>query len=171
DLAVAGEDVRSEVDPGRLAAWGEAPRALPLWPAAPAALLGAASIAALVGWFAGAVPGLAFAALVLADWAFLRLLKAPIAHVLAGVERPAAELEVLSALLARVEREPFRAPRLAALRGALSAGRGVAPHREARPHRGPRRLGRQPALRAHRVPAPVAGPRSARGGALAGRAR
>ncbi|MFL5262767.1 MAG: MutS-related protein, partial [Anaeromyxobacteraceae bacterium] len=126
DLAVAGEDVRSEVDAERLAAWGEAPRAMPRWPAAPAALLGAASMAALVGWFAGVVPGVAFAALVLADWMFLRLLKVPIAHVLAGVERPAAELEVLSALLARVEREPFRAPKLTALRGALGAGPGAA---------------------------------------------
>jgi hypothetical protein len=119
------------VEPERLAAWGEGPRAVPGWPAAGAVLLGSASITALAGWFAGEVSGLHFAALVLADWAFLRLLKAPIAHVLAGVERPAAELAVLSALLARVERERFQAPKLTALGAALGAGRGTASHRVA----------------------------------------
>jgi hypothetical protein len=129
DLAILGEDVRAEVEPARLAAWGEAPRALPTWPGPVAAVLGGATAAALVGWFAGTLPGLAFALLVAADWALLRVLKERLGRVLEGVERPASELEVLAVLLARLEREPFRSAKLVALHAALGEGRGAASRR------------------------------------------
>jgi hypothetical protein len=129
DLTVLGEDVRAEVDAGRLAAWGAAPRALPAWPAPVAMALGIASVATLVAWFAGALPGWWFAAAVAANWALLRVLRDRIAHVLGGVERPAAELEVLAAVLARLEREPFAAPLLVGVRAPLLAGGGAASRR------------------------------------------
>jgi hypothetical protein len=118
DLAVLGEDVRAAVDPAGLAAWGEA---APLLPASvrPAALaLALAAVGAAWAWGAGHGP-VPFLAVVLAEWGFVRALRGRVAHVLGGVERPAAELRVLALLLARLEREPLEDPRLAALQAAL----------------------------------------------------
>jgi len=129
DLAVLGEDVRAEVHAERLAAWGAAPRALPRWPGPVALALAAAAAAAVAGWIAGAISGWPLAAVAALEWALLRLLRHRIAQVLGGVERPAAELEVLSAVLARLEREAFEAPRLATLREGLGAGAGAASRR------------------------------------------
>jgi DNA mismatch repair ATPase MutS len=58
----------------------------------------------------------------LANGALLRAVRGPALAVLGGVQRPSAELRVLSLLLARLEREPFAEPRLAALGHALSSG-------------------------------------------------
>ncbi|MFO0580839.1 MAG: DNA mismatch repair protein MutS [Anaeromyxobacter sp.] len=119
DLAVLGEDVRAGVEPAGLAAWGEAPPALPGWTGAAALGLAAASVgtAAAWGWLdAGPIP---FLVVVAALFALGRGLQAPIAAVLGGVERPSAELRVLALLLARLEREPFEEPRLAALAARL----------------------------------------------------
>jgi len=49
-------------------------------------------------------------------------------HVLHAIETPERDLGLLSALLARIEREPVESPRLASLRAALLAG-GVPPSR------------------------------------------
>jgi DNA mismatch repair ATPase MutS len=59
-------------------------------------------------------------AVLLAEWGFARAIREPVARVLAGLERPAAELQVLAELLARLEREPVDDPRLIALQGALA---------------------------------------------------
>ncbi len=126
ELAVLGEDVRAEIHPDRLARWAEAPRALPPWLVAPALALAAASVGALVLWLAEALHPAAFALAVASEWALLRAVRAPMRGVLGGVERPGAELELLSQLLARLEREPFRDERLAALQGALGRGRDAA---------------------------------------------
>ena len=129
DLAVLGEDVRAELHPERLAAWAEAPRLLPGWLAAPALLVGAVALAALAGWFAGAVPGLAVVGIATVEWVALRAAAASLGQVLGGVERPGHELLLMAELLGRLEREPFGDERLRALQAALGAGGDVASHR------------------------------------------
>jgi hypothetical protein len=124
DLAVLGEDVRAEVDPTSLAAWAEAPPLLPAGAALrPAAAVAAvAAVGTLAGWLAGALHALAFVAAAFAMWGLSRSVKERVERVLAGVERPGRELDVLALLLARLEREPFDDPRLAALHATFAAG-------------------------------------------------
>jgi hypothetical protein len=119
-LALAGEDVRSEVDPAALARWGAAPVALTAgvgW--AVAAVVSAASTTALVGWIATAWGWgpLASAAIVVAIvWS---IYKDKIAAVYGGVDRPGRDLQVVSQLVALFEGEPFTSPRLRELQKQL----------------------------------------------------
>jgi hypothetical protein len=125
ELALLGDAVRAAVDPERLAAWGDATPHLPGW-VKPAALgLAAAAVAA-----AGAIPLvglLPFGAVVVAAWGCRRAIHAALDQVLSGLDRPAAELEVLALLLARFEREELSDARLRALQAALAPGGGERP--------------------------------------------
>lgn len=127
DLAVLGDEVAAGVDAPRLAAWAAAPRLLPAWTLPATAALVAAALAALAAWGAGLTGPLPFAAALLAEGALLRLLRAPLARVAGGVDRPARELRVLALVLARLEREPFGEARLTALQARLTAGAGGGP--------------------------------------------
>ncbi len=127
-LAVLGQDVRAAVDPEALAAWGRAPPALGRGAAAAALGSALASVAGAVLWAAGAGP-LPLLAAALAAGAVRRALRAPLARVLGSLNRPSAELVVLSLLLARLEREPFAEPRLAAQQARLGAGPAAASRR------------------------------------------
>ncbi len=118
DLAVLGDDVRAAVDARTLAAWGEEPPLVEGWLLPASLALAAAAVAAAVAWALGLGP-IPLVAILLGEWGFVRSLRAPIDHVLAGVERPAAELRVLSLLLARLERELLDDGRLRALQAAL----------------------------------------------------
>jgi hypothetical protein len=118
DLAVLGDDVRAAVDARALAAWGEEDALLEGWLLSASLALGGAAVAAVIAWAAGLGP-VPLAAVLFAEWGFARALKEPVTRVLGGVERPAAELRVLSLLLSRLEREPFEDPRLLALQQAL----------------------------------------------------
>ncbi len=119
DLAVLGDDVRASVDARTLAAWGEEGALVEPWLLPASLALAAAAILAAAGWASGLTGPIPFAAVLFGEWGFTRTLRDPIARVLGGVERPAAELDVLALLLARLEREPFEDPRLRALQGAL----------------------------------------------------
>jgi hypothetical protein len=120
DLAVLGEDVRAAVDARALAAWGEEPSLVEPWLLPASLALAGAALAATLAWIAGLGP-LPLVAVLLGEWGFARSLRGPVLRVLAGVERPAAELRVLSLLLGRLEREPLDDPRLASLQAALVA--------------------------------------------------
>ena len=118
DLAVLGDDVRAAVDARALAAWGEEDALVEEWLLPASLALAGGAIAAVIAWGAGLGP-VPFAAVLFAEWGFSRTLRDPVMRVLGGVERPAAELRVLSLLLSRLEREPFADPRLVALQQAL----------------------------------------------------
>lgn len=120
DLAVLGDDVRAGVDAAALAAWGIAPPHLPEQVVPAALVLALAGIGAVWAWLTGhgALPLLA---VIVLAWGFRRAVQAPLERVLGGLGRPAAELHVLALLLARLEREPFDEPRLAALQARLRA--------------------------------------------------
>jgi len=138
DLAVAGEQTRTGVDPVSLAAWGEAPPAMQnrrlrvtMWLLTGLGVLGAA---ALFMWLC-AIANIArlprgldslardFALLVvLGNGLFLHRHRASTGMVVAAVESAAHELELLSAVLVRLERErQFQSAMLAKLRQSLDA--------------------------------------------------
>ena len=119
DLSVLGADVRAQVDPVRLAAWGAGGPALPgrgWWIAA--GLLSLAGVAAIAAWPLGAGP-LPLVAVGICDWLFLHRLKVPLGAAAAAVEKPGRDLAVLAEVLARLEREEASSPRLAALLATL----------------------------------------------------
>jgi hypothetical protein len=131
DLAVLAESARSGIDPDFLATWGEAP---PRWGAtrfrrlvgllAAAGVVGFGALAALMlhsAGLIGRVPGAGevFLAVVLANGWFLHRHRGEAEQVVAEVEEAAGELELLSAVLLRLERERFQSPLLAGLRAGL----------------------------------------------------
>jgi nitrate reductase NapE component len=135
DLAVAGEEARTGVDPVSLAAWGEAPAVIEnrglrvaLWVLT---ALGSVGALALFVWLFGIVgilrlpPGLdALArdlalAVLLVNGLFLHRHRPATAAVVDAVEEAAHELGLLSEVLVRLERERFQSGLLAALRRSL----------------------------------------------------
>jgi hypothetical protein len=119
DLAVLGADVGPALDPQKLAAWGEAAASGDL--RRPHLLaLGMAGLTVIAGvlWAIGDIRA-PFLVLFIADLAFAFHWRHWMAHVAATVEDAAHELALLSAVLARIERERFRTRRLVQLRAAL----------------------------------------------------
>ena len=123
ELALLGEDARTQVDADDLRAWGEAKRELPpAWVAWPAAAIATANVATLLAWMgtlAGPTPFLISATAGLALAGFLR---PRVDHVLNAVERRERGLELLALVLRRLEHERFRSPLLARLRAELETG-------------------------------------------------
>ncbi len=120
DVAVLGDDVRAAVDAGSLAAWGEAPPLAEPWMLPASLALAAAAVLAAAAWGAGLSGPIPLGAVLLGAWVFSHALRKTAARVLGGVERPAAELRVLSLLLGRLERERFDDPGLEERRAALT---------------------------------------------------
>lgn len=120
-LALAGPELAGALDPGRLARWAVLPRStLPRW-TEPAALgFGAANISTLVLAIAGVLPGTWLAASVIVSSLFWMRIRGPAMTALRSADAPGRELDVLRALLQRLEAEPFAAVRLAGLRSGLS---------------------------------------------------
>jgi hypothetical protein len=121
-VAVAGADAPA-ADYRPLADWGAAPpAAAPRWKWAAVEVLGWGNVAAWFGWlFAGTtgVPVLAFGA---ASVAVAVPLLGWARRVLEPLDRAAARLALFEALLDRLERERFTAPRLNDLQTAMRAG-------------------------------------------------
>ncbi len=138
DLAVHGEDVRSQVRPEALAAWAEADPILKRGAARSIAFVLAGawllSIAAWFGWGWWEAALLSSAVNLFFYWRFRERLQqiAPDAGVRAtpGAARPARpsaeavapDLAVLAVVLERMERENFSAAKLAELQAALKSG-------------------------------------------------
>ena len=147
DLAVVGQETRAAVDAEPLRAWAEAAPAFP--PAAPWRLAwigscgGALALAAGVAYVLAAGRSLALspAAQSLLGWYFVAAVAAiaivtlrtapAVGRVFAGVSASARDVALLGGLLARLEAERFRAPRLVALRAALESD-GEPPSRQVR---------------------------------------
>ncbi len=128
DLALAGDEIRSGIHPPDLIRWSEAPILLDSRGVRiTAASLAAAALASVAVWgvFGWIEPLLA----VFIVEASLHLhFRKRIARVVDAVGDPAYGLALLSAVLERIEREPFTSPRLVALRRALDT-RGLPPSR------------------------------------------
>jgi hypothetical protein len=135
DLAVLAERARTGVDPAALAAWGESAPLLTSrrvrWAVLVFSLFGAAAMAGgLVAFGAslGFYPLDPVTALVLRDCFFaaaiigsviLYRLRHPVEAAIGAVERAAHDLNLLSLVLVRIERETFRTPLLRELRASL----------------------------------------------------
>ena len=116
DWALLAEDLRVDLHPETLEAWGNAaPMGLTRFHAGAAAALAVAGVAALAAWTLGAslvwlLTAIAF------DLAFAAGLRERVAAVLRSVETPARQLAVLSGLMARLESESFACEPLRELR-------------------------------------------------------
>jgi MutS domain V len=137
DLAVAGEEARSGIDPVSLAAWGETsvtfmnPRLrLTMWALTGLGIIG---FAALVTWllaFGGfvhlpdhldSISRDVALVILLINGLFLHRHRDGTTAAIAAVEEAAHELGLLSEVLLRLEREQFRSPLLARLRTSLDS--------------------------------------------------
>jgi MutS domain V len=120
DLELLGSEVRAGIDPEALSAWCAAPRALDrrAIPIA-AVVLGIIGTAATIGWLFLGTGLLPLLAVVVIDLAFNAAVSRRVRSVLADVDQRAHDLMLLSELLRRLEREPFRAPLLQRLRAAM----------------------------------------------------
>jgi hypothetical protein len=108
---------------GVLAAWaGRAPAGF----APPVRFLFAAcaivTVVLVTGAFTGAVDADALTAWILVPSTIALVWRRRVKAVLANVDAPERDLELLSVLLERIEREPFTSPRLVSLRAALATG-------------------------------------------------
>ena len=135
DLAVMGEDVEAGVRPEALAAWGEREPLIENGPFRTAArllsLLGAGAIAAFFVYIAAGLklielaPATLVAVVVYFAVAAVTLVgvmlrfKSRTDRIIEEVDEAAADLALLSGVLARLEAEQFTSPRLRALRAEL----------------------------------------------------
>jgi membrane protein implicated in regulation of membrane protease activity len=128
DLDDKGEELRREVEkPDELPRWGERPRVLPSpsWPwRLGAYALGCGALALLSWWMEGG-PAWPVALAVVTETLIYRAVRARLDEATAAILRAERELNVVAEVLARLEREPMTAPRLAELQGAI---RGAAAH-------------------------------------------
>jgi hypothetical protein len=134
DLAVLAEDARSGVEPAALAVWGESEGLLPAGAHLRLRLftaLGVLTLAAILtsglDWTgildlppAAAMAGRYLLILgLLANGFYMRRIGKAVDSIVAAVDKAAHQLGLLSAVLARLEREQFQSPLLARLRATL----------------------------------------------------
>jgi hypothetical protein len=120
DLAVLGEDARVGVHPEQLLQWAEAPNRLQ-WPGLGPLALVLAILAAccIVVWgYFGLITPLVL--VVLIEGVLMVRLRQPMEEVLHGAEHALRDLDLLSGVLARVERQGFQSQRLLELQSMLA---------------------------------------------------
>ncbi|MFQ5720456.1 MAG: DNA mismatch repair protein MutS [Acidobacteriota bacterium] len=125
DLAVVGGGVAEAIHPEVLVRWCQAPAALPVARLTlPATIITSATVASVAAHVAGWFPALVMVPPLVAQMGLAGLCRRRVRRVVAEVERPARELALLEAVVARLERQPFTSSRLVALRRSLdTAGR------------------------------------------------
>lgn len=121
DIAILGEDLKVGIHPEALTQWAEAPNQLTnaslRWLSL---LLSVAAIAAAAVW-AELGTMTPFFAIIIVETIITSSLRKRTAAVLHATEHALEDLQLLSSLLARVEREHFETPRLQSLKTALSS--------------------------------------------------
>ncbi len=116
EMATLGSEVRSELDPDRLAAWATGEPIL----RGVARLRWALALAALSNltcsslWLAGLTTGRPLGLSLVVSFALFLILRQRIAKVVQGVEQTGRDLQVIAELMDRLERETFDAPWLIA---------------------------------------------------------
>jgi hypothetical protein len=121
DIAILGEDLKVGIHPVALTEWAEAPNQLTHpWLRWLSLLLAFAAIAAAVVW-AELGTKTPFFAIVIVESIITASLRKQTAAVFHATEHALEDLQLLSSLLARLEREQFESPRLQALKAQLSS--------------------------------------------------
>jgi hypothetical protein len=125
EVALIGADVAAGMHPEALRAWGEEGPA-PHRAALRIAAAGFASLtaAALAAWIFAGVGPIPLEIMLVAQSLFAIGVRTRVKRAIASAEEPGRDLALFSELLARIEVERCRAPRLAELRAALD-GRGL----------------------------------------------
>ncbi len=119
DLAVLGEDVGVGVHPDALLQWAESPNQMrPLWLRWLSPVLAATAVAGAITWAVWGSAAL-LVLIVVIEAVFTYRLKKPLEELLHGTEHAFRDLDLLSGVLARVEKHTFQAPRLQALQQEL----------------------------------------------------
>ena len=133
DLIVAGEDIRAAVQPELIVKWGTLPAIIDSrWPQAVAPVLSALTILTCISYeFFDGNGWLALAAIALQS-GFALLYRARVRNVIAAVDQPGKDLELLSLVLARLEREQWQSSKLRRLHSEIAAGGGLASREIAR---------------------------------------
>lgn len=126
DMALLGDDVRAQTAPAHLLSWARAREDLPSWAPALAILLVTSTLVVVILAALELVPAWAIVPPLFLEAALALFLKERTARVLAGGNLISRELGVLSALLARLEREPLDDERLRSLLAAL-VSEGLSP--------------------------------------------
>ncbi len=133
DIAILGEDIKVGIHPEALTQWAEAPNQLPRpWLRWLSLLLAVAAIATAVVW-AELGTKTPFFAIIIVETIITASLHKRTAAVLHATDHALEDLQLLSSLLARLEREQFTAPRLQALKAELC----LPPSRRLKSHRPP----------------------------------
>jgi hypothetical protein len=121
DIAILGADIRVGVEPEALAQWAEAPNKLKhqslRWISF---ILSLMSIASIILWAERGEKAPFFALLILAS-IIIASLRKQTAEILSTTEHALKDLQLLSSVLARLEREHFESPRLQFLSQQLSS--------------------------------------------------
>jgi hypothetical protein len=120
DLALLGDDIKATVHPDRIKSWGLKPPLLSSSRARIVApILAAAAVASLINYFFFEGNG-SFAVLAVGlEGAFALHYRQRVREVMEESDQPEKELEILSLVLARIEREQFKSDKLRELRAAL----------------------------------------------------
>jgi MutS domain V len=123
DIAILGEDLKVGIHPEALIQWAEAPNQLThTWLRWLSLLLSIAAVAAAIVW-AELGTKTAFFTILIVETIITAALRKRTAAVLHATEHALEDLQLLSSLLARLEREPFETQRLQALKAELSSHR------------------------------------------------
>lgn len=121
DVAVLGEDIKTGVHPEQLTEWAEAPNQLTHpWLRWLSLLLAVAAVATVIVW-AELGTKTPFFAVVIVETIITAVLHKRTDRVLHATEHALADLQLLSSLLARLEREQFESPRLQAIKTDLAS--------------------------------------------------
>ena len=121
DIAILGEDLKVGIHPDALTQWAEAPNQLTHpWLRWLSLLLAIAAIAAAIVW-AELGTKAPFFAIVIIETIITASLRKRTDAVFHATEHALEDLQLLSSLLARLEREQFEAPRLQALKTEFSS--------------------------------------------------
>jgi hypothetical protein len=133
-LAVLGDDYRTGVNPDQLVLWSATPaRPFPNRTRILALILAVIAAAMLVWWVSTDLtdPNARLGVIVIGvvEGLFALSMRTKILGIVHSVDEPARDLDLLSSILAILEEQQFRSPRLAALRQAIDAKGGAASSR------------------------------------------
>jgi hypothetical protein len=121
EMAILGEDIKAGIHPDALTQWAEAPNQLTNpWLRWLSLFLAIAAIAAAIVW-AELGTKAPFFAIIIIETTITASLRRRTDAVFHATEHALEDLQLLSSLLARLEREQFEAPRLQALKTELSS--------------------------------------------------
>jgi hypothetical protein len=126
DVAILGEDLKVGIHPESLTQWAEAPNQLTSqWLRWLSLFLAFSAVAAAIVW-AEVGTKAPFFAIVIVETIIIASLRKRNAAILNSADQAFEDLQLLSSLLARLEREQFESPRMQALKAELSSHHLVA---------------------------------------------